>query len=127
MQYVSWKTGDPTIKLNNQKVLGNKWTTLSLGSNGSVIVPVADGISHWGTYVNVSEIKDASVLQVRFTRDPNGICDFTGETAFDLTKGHKFSHTWFFKAKKKVPVAVQVKHNGSVIVIGTREFKVSIN
>lgn len=128
MQYVSWKTGDKLVGgPDPQKILAKKWTLLKFGKNGSLIKPKVDGLGHWGTYINVADPGNATVLSVRFIRDPKGKADFTGETILDLAKGHKISHTWFFLAKKGMPVAVEVSHNGTKpLVIATREFKAAI-
>ena len=127
MQYVSWKQGDALVGGKDpQKILAKKWTLLKFGKN-ILIKPTADGLGHWGTYINVEDAGNATQLSVRFIRDPKGKADFTGETFIDLTKGHKVSHTWFFLAKKGVPVGVQVSHNGTKpLVIATREFKAAI-
>lgn len=128
MQYVSWKTGDPLVGgAAPQAIKPKTWTTLKFGKNGDVIKPVIDALGHFATYVNVKDAGGARSFSVRFIRDPKGKADFTGETSFDLTTGHKFSHTWFIQAKKGTPIAIQIYHEGSKnMVIGTREFKAAI-
>lgn len=127
MQYVSWKQGDPAIKADPQKIKPKTWTLLTFGKNGSLIKPTADGLAHWGMYVNVSDNADAKSLMVRFTRDPKGIADFTGANSYSFAAGHIFSHMWMFLAKKGQPVGVEVYHDGTRdLVVGTREFKSAI-
>jgi hypothetical protein len=128
MQYESWKSGDPLVGGEDpQKIAPKTWTTLKFGKNGEMVKPAIDALAHLATYINVKDAGGARYVQVRFIRDPKGKADFTGETAFDLTAGHKFSHTWFIKAKVGTPLAVQVYHEGSAnMVIGTREFKAAI-
>ena len=128
MQYVSWKQGDPLVGgADDQSVKPKTWVNLKFGTDGELIKPDINAFAQIATYINVKDAGGATVLNVRFIRDPKGAADFTGETAFDLAKGHKFSHTWFLMAKKGTPLAVQVYHDGKKpLVIGTREFKAAI-
>lgn len=121
MQYVSWKD-DKTPQVIPPK----KWT-LMVFNKLSVINPVANGLGHFGVYINVSNPADAKRVSVRFSRDPKGLNDFTGQHSVDLTVDNIDSHTWFFQAKKGTPIGVMVYHNGTKpITIGTREFKAAI-
>lgn len=127
MQYESWKQGDPTVKADPQVIKPKTWTNLKFGANGDVIKPVIDAVCHLGAYINVNDEGGAKTVQIRFIRDPKKAADFTGCTSFSLSSGHLFAHTWFLQAKKGVPLAVQVWHDGSKnMVIGTREFKAAI-
>ena len=128
MQYVSWKQGDPQVGgEDRQSIKPKTWTSLKFGKEGELIKPDINAFAQIATYINVKESGGAKAVHVRFIRDPKGKADFTGETSFDLSLGHKFSHTWFLMAKKGTPLAVQVYHEGSKpMVIGTREFKAAI-
>lgn len=128
MQYVSWKQGDPLVGgKDNQVIKPKTWTNLKFGKEGELIKPSINAFAQIATYINVKETGGARSISVRFIRDPKGKADFTGEISFDLTTGHKFSHTWFLMAKIGVPLAVQVYHEGaSKMEIGTREFKAAI-
>jgi hypothetical protein len=120
--YVSWK--DDT---NSQVIPAKKWTLLTF--NGlSLINPVADGFGHFGVYVNVKDAGGSKRLIMRFSRDPKGINDFTGQHPMDLTVDNIDSHTWFLQAKKGTPLGVMVYHDGpKALTIGTREFKAFIS
>lgn len=119
--YVSWKD-DKTP----QTIPAKKWTLLRF-NNLSLITPDANGLGNFGVYVNVKDAGNAKALMMRFSRDPNKLNDFTGQHAMDLTVDNIESHTWFFQAKKGVPIGVMVYHNGTKpLIIGTREFKASI-
>jgi hypothetical protein len=129
IEYVSWKVGDPAIKAAPQTIAPGKWTILNFGTVDA-IVPKHNGAAQWAFYVNVTPQKGLGIaksLNLRFIRDPKGAADFTGQRPLDLTKGHIFSGTWFFNAKKGQPVAIQVYNTGKkTLVITTREFKMWI-
>lgn len=124
-QYVSIK--DDVTK---QIVKGKTWTLLRFKVNGKNIenvVPNQDGFAEWAWYINVDTPNGASILKARFSRDPKGANDFTGQTFFDLTKATISSHTWFFKANKGQSVGVMVWHDGTrPLTVGTREIKLWI-
>jgi hypothetical protein len=127
MQYVSWKQGDPAIKADPQKIKPKTWTLLTFGKEGSIVMPVVDGLAHLGTYINVADNGGAKNVMVRFIRDPKKTADFTGCTSFDLASGHLFSHMWMILAKRGTGLAVQIYHDGTKpMTISTREFKVAI-
>lgn len=121
MQYVSWK--DDTTP---QVIPAKKWTLLTFNKL-SLITPEADGLGHFGVYLNVKDDGGSKRILVRFSRDPKGANDFTGQHAVDLTVDNIDSHTWFFKAKKSVPLGVMVYHDGpKSLTLATREFKAAI-
>ena len=127
MQYVSWKEGDPKIKVSPQTIKPKTWTNLAFGKNGSLIKPVVNGLAHLGMYMNIADAGGAKTVMVRYIRDPKGVADFTGATSFSLSAGHIFSHMWMIQAKIGVPLAVQVYHDGTKpMKIATREFKAAI-
>jgi hypothetical protein len=118
--YVAWKD-DKTP----QVIPAKKWTLLKFDGQ-SLVNPDADGLGHFGVYINVKDNGGSKRLLVRFSRNPLTLNDFTGQHAMDLTVDNIDSHTWFFQAKKGTPVGVMVYHDGSKsLTIGTREFKVS--
>jgi len=125
MQYVSWK--DDTTKLT---IPPKKWTLMTLtidGKKQDVIKPVVDALGQFAWYINVANDGGAKALHVRFSRDPKGVNDFTGQTTMDLINSHISSHVWFIKAKPGTPIGVMVYHDGpKPLVIGTREFKAAI-
>lgn len=125
MQYVSWKDDTTTLT-----VPPKKWTLMTLTVDGKkldVIKPAVDALAQLAWYINVDDKADAKSLSVRFSRDPKGLNDFTGQTSIDLTNNDISSHVWFIKAKVGVPIGVMVYHNGTKPVkIGTREFKAAI-
>jgi hypothetical protein len=121
MQYVSWKD-DKTP----QVIPAKKWT-LVVCNKLSLITPTADGLGHFGVYLNVKDTGGSKRILVRFSRDPKKLDDFTGQHAVDLTVDNIDSHTWFFQAKKGVPIGVMVYHDGpKPLILGTREFKAAI-
>lgn len=119
--YVSWK--DDTTP---QTIPAKKWTLLKF--NGlSLINPTVSGLGQFGVYLNVKFDGGSKRILVRFSRDPLGANDFTGQHGIDLTVDNIDSHTWFFQAKKGTPVGVMVYHDGpKPLTLATREFKVSI-
>jgi hypothetical protein len=121
MQYVSWK--DDTTP---QVIPAKKWTLLKF-NGASLINPAADGLGHFGVYLNVSNDGGSKRLLVRFSRDPLKTNDFTGQHAMDLTVDNIDSHTWFIQAKKGTAMGVMVYHDGpNNLTLGTREFKAAI-
>ena len=121
MQYVSWK--DDTTP---QVIPSKKWTLLKFNKE-SLIKPVADGLGHFGVYLNVKDNGGSKRILVRFSRDPLKTNDFTGQHAVDLTVDNIDSHTWFFQAKKGVALGVMVYHDGpKPLTLATREFKAAI-
>ena len=121
MQYVSWKD-DKTPQVIPPK----KWVLLTFNKL-SLINPVADGMGHFGVYLNVANNGGSKRIIVRFSRDPKKLNDFTGQHAVDLTVDNIDSHTWFFQAKKGTPIGVMVYHDGpKPLTLGTREFKAAI-
>jgi len=119
--YVSWKD-DKTPQVIPPK----KWTLLVFNKL-SLITPTADGLGHFGVYLNVKDNGGSKRILVRFSRDPKKLNDFTGQHAVDLTVDNVDSHTWFFQAKKNVPLGVMVYHDGpKALTLGTREFKAAI-
>jgi hypothetical protein len=119
--YVSWK--DDT---HPQVIPAKKWTLLKF--NGvALITPTADGMGHFGVYLNVANTGGSKRILARFSRDPLKLNDFTGQHALDLTLDNIDSHTWFFQAKKGTPIGVMVYHDGpKALTLGTREFKAAI-
>ena len=129
IEYVSWKVGDPLIKKAPQVIKPGVWTTLHFDKLDA-IVPKHGGTAQWAYYLNITNSKglgSAKTVDLRFTRNPRGKADFTGQRPLNLTTGHIFSGTWFFKAKAGQPVALQVRNNGKKnIIVTTREFKMWI-
>jgi hypothetical protein len=125
MQYVSWKD-DQTVLTVPPK----KWTLMTLTVDGKkcdVIKPAIDALAMFAWYINVDDTGGAKSLQVRFSRDPRGLNDYTGQTAMDLTTDDISSHVWFIKAKVGTPIGVMLYHEGTKpLKIGTREFKAAI-
>ena len=119
--YVSWK--DDTTP---QVIPVKKWTLLKFNGE-SLITPTLNSMGNFGTYVNVKDTGGAKRLIMRFSRDPLGINDFTGQHALDLSISTIESHTWFFMAKKGQPIGVMVYQDGTKpLTLATREFKASI-
>lgn len=126
VEYTSWKTGDPTVKLNPQVIIPKTWTLLKFDL-GSAITPQNSGNAIWGYYVNVTENGGAKTMKLRWLRDPSGSKDFTGQRTLDLSVSNIHSDLWMFNAKKGQPVGIQVYHAGtSNLIIGTRECKMLI-
>lgn len=125
MQYVSWKD-DTTPQVIKPKT----WTLMSLtvdGKKNDVIKPTINALAQLAWYINVADKGDATKVLVRFSRDPKGANDFTGQTSIDLTTHDISSHVWFIKSKIGTPLGVMVYHNGTKpLTLGTREFKAAI-
>jgi hypothetical protein len=121
LMYVSWKD-DKT----QQAIPPKRWTLLKFNGQ-SLITPTIDGLGQFAVYVNVKATGGSKRLLMRFSRDPLKLDDFTGQHVMDLTVDNIESHTWFFLAKKGVPIGVMVYHDGSsALTLATREFKASI-
>ncbi len=97
------------------------------GKKNTTISPTLNALAHLAWYVNVADLGGAKRLVIRFSRDPKGLNDFTGQRTVDLTSDNVASGTWFIKAKVGTPIGVMVYHDGTKpLVIGTREFKAAI-
>jgi len=121
MQYVSWKD-DKTP----QSIPPKEWTLLVFNGK-SLISPTASALGHFAIYVNVKDTGGSGRLKMRFSRDPLKTNDFTGQHFMDLTVDRFESHTWFFQARKGVPLGVMVYHDGPrPLILATREFKAAI-